>query len=192
VEDFDLPLMQALQAGDDAGLNGLIARHREPLHRFVYRYLRDEVAAGDVVQETFVRVYFKAGKYEPRSTVKTWIYAIAVNLCRDRFRLLARHSGDVSIDHAPEGLSSRLEPVDPNPGPGAQAVKSDQFVFLQRAIDQLPHPLKAALVLFALEGHSQKETAEILGTTPKTVELRVYHAKEKLRQMLGSRLGEEV
>jgi RNA polymerase sigma-70 factor (ECF subfamily) len=115
-----------------------------------------------------------------------------MNLCRDQFRRLARGRDVVSFDEVPEGRASGLEPVDPNPGPGAHAVKSDQFVILQRAIDQLPHTLKAALVLFSLEGHSQKETAEILGTTPKTVELRVYHAKEKLRQFLGHRLGEEV
>ena len=192
MEDLDLPLMQALQAGDDAALNGLIARHREPLHRFIYRYLRDEAAASDVVQETFVRVYFKASRYEPHSSVKTWIYAIALNLCRDQFRRSARRGSTVSFEDMAGGRASALEPVDPNPGPGAQAVKSDQFVILQRAIDQLPHSLKAALVLFSLEGHSQKETAEILGTTPKTVELRVYHAKEKLRQLLGHGLGEEV
>ena len=189
--DPDLSVMRALQAGDDAALNELINRHREPLRHFVYRYLHDEATAGDVVQETFVRVYFKAVKFEPRSTVKTWIYAIAMNLCRDQFRRLAKHRGDVSFDDKPEGHASRVEPVDPSPGPSVQAVQSDRFGFLQRAIDTLPHPLKAALVLFALEGHSQKETAEILGTTPKTVELRVYHAKEKIRQILGARLGKE-
>ncbi len=151
-----------------------------------WSYLQDEVSAGDVVQETFVRVYFKAGKYEPRSTVKTWIYAIAVNLCRDQFRRLAKRRGDISFDEDRGDDTGGMEPIDPNPGPGAHAVQNDQFNLLQRAIDKLPHALKSALVLFALEGHSQKETAEMLGTTPKTVELRVYHAKEKLRQILDS------
>lgn len=183
--------MQALQAGDDSALNELIARHREPLHRFVYRYLRDEAAARDVVQETFVRVYFKADKYEPSSMVKTWIYTIALNLSRDLFRRLVKHRGDISFDDVPDGHAARLEPVDSCPGPSAQATQGDQFSHLQRAIDKLPHPLKAALVLFALEGRSQKETAEILGTTTKTVELRVYHAKEKLRKILGALFSEE-
>jgi RNA polymerase sigma-70 factor (ECF subfamily) len=191
VDDADLSVMQALQAGDDSALNELISRHREPLHRFVYRYMRDEVAARDIVQETFVRVYFKAGKYEPGSTVKTWIYAIAMNLCRDQFRRMARHRGDLSFDDSSDRLRACVEPVDPSPGPNAQAVQGDQFAQLQQAIDRLPHPLKAALVLSALEGRTQKETAEILGTTPKTVELRVYHAKEKLRKILCAFLGKE-
>ena len=60
----------------------------------------------------------------------------------------------------------------------------EQFAALQGAISQLPHKLRSALVLFAIEGHSQKEIAEMLNTTPKTVELRVAHAKQKLRELL--------
>ena len=62
----------------------------EPLFRFAFRYLRDETAARDVAQETFVRVYFKAASFKPQSTVKTWLYTIAVNLCRDRLRRRCR------------------------------------------------------------------------------------------------------
>ena len=185
--------MLALQAGDDAALNELIARHRAPLHRFVCRYVQDETVAGDVVQETFVRVYFKAAKYEPRATVKTWIYAIAVNLCRDQFRRRAIHPAQVSLDRAGDDSepASRPEPHDPHPSPEANASQNDRMAVLRNAIDQLPDNLKAPLVLFSIEGLSQKETADILGTTPKTVELRVYRAKEKLRQTLGKLLGAE-
>ena len=67
--DSDLPLIEVIQAGDDSALNELIHRHREPLFHFAFRYLREETAARDVVQETFVRVYFKAGKFTPKSSV---------------------------------------------------------------------------------------------------------------------------
>ena len=183
--DSDLPLIQALQAGDDSALNELINRHREPLFYFVFRYLRDETAARDVVQETFVRVYFKAAKFVPKSTVKTWIHTIALNLCRDHARWRGRRGGQISLD-APvlyEGASP-LEVPDGAATPSMQAEQSDRFGLLQRAIDRLPHKLKSALVLFSLEGRSQQEAAEVLGTTPKTVELRVYHAKAKLRDAL--------
>lgn len=183
--DPDLPLIQALQAGDDSALNELIHRHREPLFHFVFRYLRDETAARDVVQETFVRTYFKAGKYHPRATVKTWLYTIALNLCRDHHRRFGKRRGDLSLDEAPPSGGSPRELSDPAPIPSEQAGQKDRFTFLQRAIEQLPHSLREALILFSLEGKSQQETAAILGTTPKTVELRVYHAKEKLRKLLG-------
>lgn len=183
--DPDLPLIRALRAGDDSALADLIRRHQEPLLHFVYRYLRNEAAARDVVQETFVRTYFKASKFEPRAAVRTWIYAIAVNLCRDEVRRRARRGSEVSVDEL--AGNERAPPVltDPNPLPNEMAGRRDQFSALQAAIEELPRPLREALVLFALDERSQKEAAEILGTTPKTVELRVYHAKSRLRQMLG-------
>ncbi len=186
--DPDLPLVQALQAGDDSALNTLIERHREPLFRFVFRFLREETAARDVVQETFVRVYFKVGKFLPRSTAKTWFYAIALNLCRDHVRGLARRRGEVSLDAPAAEMQPGFEPAEPRPGPSEQAVESDRFGRLQSAIDRLPHKLKSAIILCSLEGMSHQEAAEILETTPKTIELRIYHAKEKMREFLEKEL----
>jgi len=186
----DLPLIAAIQAGDDSALVELIERHREPLFRFVYRYLHDETQARDIVQETFVRAYFKTAQFKPHSLVKTWLYTIALNLCRDQGRRLARRVTDISLNallsdgQLPPGLA------DTAPGPDIQARQNDRFVTLQRAIDQLPHKLKAALVLFSLEGYSQKEVAEMLETTPKTIELRVAHAREKLRRTLARKRSE--
>jgi RNA polymerase sigma factor (sigma-70 family) len=187
--DPDLPLIRALQAGDDSALDELIRRHQRPLLHFVYRYLRNEAAARDVVQEAFVRAYFKAAKFEPRATVKTRVYAIAVNLCRDEIRRIVRRGWTVSVQAAAPVSPDSAELVDPNLTPKEAADEEDQFSALQSAINQLPRALREALVLFALDGHSQRETAEILGTTPKTVELRVYHAKAKLRRLLGGVLG---
>lgn len=190
--DPDLPLIEALQAGEDSALNELILRHREPLFHFACRFLRDETAARDVAQETFVRVYFKARTYKPQSMVKTWLYAIAANLARDRLRRLAKHRGDVSLDASPPGTDSPPhEQPDARPSPAEHTAQSDRFGQLQRAIDQLPEKLKLPLVLCTLEGLSQKEAAEVIGTTPKTVELRIYHAKAKLREILSEALARE-
>ena len=188
--DPDLPEIQALQAGDDSALNELISRHREPLFHFVFRYLHDETAARDVVQETFVRVYFKAGKFKPKATVKTWIYTIALNLCRDQGRRLSKRSTDISLNASSPGDLPPLEIADTALSPVDRAGQGDRFAALRRAIDRLPHKLKSALVLFSLQGHSQKEAAAVLGTTSKTVELRVAHAKQKLREILASELAE--
>jgi RNA polymerase sigma factor (sigma-70 family) len=183
--DPDLPLIEALQAGNESALNELIDRHREPLFYFVFRYLRNEAAARDVVQETFVRVFFKVKSFEPRASVKTWIYTIALNLARDEGRKLSKRQRLVSLDTS--GLDDRppIEVADDASLPNAQAGQQDRFARLQVAIDRLPHKLKSALVLFALEGKSQRESADILGTTPKTIELRVAHARQKLKHALA-------
>jgi RNA polymerase sigma factor (sigma-70 family) len=182
--DPDLPLIQALQAGDDLALNELIERHREPLFRFAFRYLRDETAARDVAQEAFVRLYFKARTFKPKSMVKTWLYTIAANLCRDRLRQLSKRRQDVSFD-ARSDAGPQIELADARPIPSEQGAQADRFKILQQAIDQLPHRLKLPLVLCTLEGKSHKEAAEIIGTTAKAVELRIYHAKAKLRELLA-------
>lgn len=184
--DADLPLIERLQAGDESALNELIQRHRGPLLGFVYRYLRDEAIARDVVQETFVRVFFKVKTFEPRASVKTWIYAIALNLARDQGRKLAKHRREISLDAPGTDDRPPLEIADTAASPDEEAGQRDRFTRLQRAIDRLPHKLKAALILFSIEGHSQREVAEILGTTAKSVETRVYHAKEKLHEMLAA------
>lgn len=189
--DPDLPLIESIKAGNDAALNELMHRYQEPLFRFALRYMGDEIASRDVVHETFVRVYFKAGKFKPKATVKTWIYTITLNLCRDQSRRLSRWRTSLSLDaRCPDALPS-LEIADPALSPVDQAGQAEGFLALRAAVDRLPHKLKSALVLFSLEGHSQKEAAELLGTTPKTVELRVARAKQKLREMLTNELAED-
>mgnify|MGYP000016123563 CR=1 FL=1 len=182
--DPDLPLIDELRAGDDLALNELIQRHREPLFHFAFRYLRDESAARDAVQETFVRVYFNARTFKPHSTVKTWLYTIAANLCRDRLRKLSKRRSDISFDDPAVGYGATVAQADERANPAEQSARSDEFSQLQRAIDRLPHRLRLPLVLCVLEGKSHKEAADIIGTTPKTIELRIYHAKEKLRELL--------
>jgi RNA polymerase sigma factor (sigma-70 family) len=183
--DPDLPLIHALQSGDDSALNELMTRHREPLFHFAFRVVRDETAARDIVQETFVRAYFGAARFMPRASVKTWFYSIALNLSRDHMRRLIKRRGDLSLDNAPERLRAEAGVVAP------AGTRFDDFVLLQRGIDTLPTNLREALILFSLEEKSQREAAEILGTTPKTVELRVYHAKQKLREWLKARGASE-
>ena len=129
-------------------------------------------------------VYFKAASFKPQSTVRTWLYTIAANLCRDRLRRLGKHRHDIPLD-APGDDGARTELADPQPIPSERSAQADRFKALQRAIDQLPHRLKLPLVLCTLEGRSQKEAADIMGTTPKAVELRIHHAKVKLRGLLG-------
>lgn len=182
--DPDLPLIQALQDGDDSAMNELMTRHREALFHFAYRVVRDESAARDVVQEAFVRAYFGARKFQPRASVKTWLYSIALNLSRDHVRRLAKRRGEFSLDHEAAGQQARHDLADKAPSAQDTAGQGDDFALLQRGIDQLPGKLREALIVFAIEGKSQREAADILGTTPKTVELRVYHAKKKLRQWL--------
>src|SRR5689334_8524841 len=81
-EDPDLPLVQALLLGEDRALNVLMDRHREGLFRFVLRHVHNEADALELAMETFVRAYFNIGKFRPAAKFATWLYHIALNLCR--------------------------------------------------------------------------------------------------------------
>ncbi len=183
-DDPDLELVRALQGGDDLALNSLMARHREPLFRFLYRYTRNETAARDLAQETFVRAYFGIHRFKPGARFATWLFQIGLNLCRDhaRSKHVRRSRGQLSLesDSSPAGR----EPVDQGPSPGERAALADQLTLIEEAISRLPHDLKAALLLTAVEEYSHKDAAEMLGVTPKAVETRVYRARRFLTEMI--------
>lgn len=182
-DDPDLELVRALQAGGDWALDELLTRHREPLFRFLFRYTRQETVARDLAQEAFVRAYFNIGSFKPGARFATWLFQIGLNLCRDHAR--SKHARR-AFWHEPLPQAGGAELAGPGAHPGERAALADNLLRVQRAIDGLPHDLKAALLLTAIEERSQKDAADLLGVTPKTVEMRVYRA----RKLLGQRLAE--
>lgn len=183
--DEDLPLIQAIATGDDSALDPLMERHHDALFAFICRYLGNEAEARDAVQETFVRVYFKAATFQPRCKVKTWIYSIALNQCRDLARRRGRMPVMIRLDQPVGETGAPRQIADPHALPDASASQADRFLVLREAIDRLPERSRAAIVLCALEERSHKEAAEILGIAPKTVENLVYRAKARLRDWLS-------
>ncbi|MEZ5275553.1 MAG: RNA polymerase sigma factor [Opitutaceae bacterium] len=184
-EDPDLELLEAIRAGDGSALETLMERHQVPLYYFVLRYAGEEHLARDIVQESFVRAYFRAGPFRPRSTVKTWLFKIALNLCRDAGRRRTRAPEFVSLDQTSPASTPSLDIADDTPVADEQAASSDDLSQLHEAINLLPDKLKLPLILCTLEQRTQKEAAELLSTTPKTVELRIHRAKKRLQKMLA-------
>ena len=180
--DPDLALVRALQAGNESALNELIHKYEKRLFCLIHRFIGDAETARDLLQETFVRVYFQVHRFKPRARFVTWLYAIAINLCRDHARSKRYRQGHVtdSIDAA----SAHHELAAGNPDPAAAADSRERLTALENAIAQLPHDLKTALLLFSIEGHSQQECAELLGISAKAVETRVYRARKILEKAL--------
>ncbi|MDR1305479.1 MAG: RNA polymerase sigma factor [Verrucomicrobiales bacterium] len=185
-DDPDLPLVRQLQSGADEALDELMARHRQRLHRFIWRHIPHEHDALELTQETFVRAYFNIGKFNPRARFVTWLFAIALNLCRDHARSrayrAARQSFSLSADAA--GQPPEL--------PSAEAAapeilqRREQLRALAAAIDRLPPGLKAPLIVSALEGASYRECAALLGLTEKAVEMKIYRARKILAAKLAA------
>ena len=96
-DDQDRADMIRLSAGHDDALNDLMDRHGKKLFHYLARALQSEDDAADLAQETFCRVYQSRAKYNPRQKFSTWLYAIATNLVKDRYRYRTRHP-QVSLD----------------------------------------------------------------------------------------------
>jgi RNA polymerase sigma-70 factor (ECF subfamily) len=183
----DKTLIQLLTEGREAALNEIMRRYKYRLHAFIIRYVKDEDTAYDILQETFIRVHFKAGSYSPAYEFSTWLYQIAVNLCRDwgrKQKLRQFLSLDAMIG---DKESVSLHDVIGDPGGNIEDLTElrQQLRLLDKEIQRLPHKLKTALILFAVEKHSQEECAKILGVTPKAVETRVYRARKILAAKLA-------
>ncbi len=180
IQESDEELVLRLCEGENLVLDVLMQRYQEPLYNFVLRYIHDDHLAYDIVQETFVRVYTRATSFNPDFRFKTWLYQIALNLCRDRGRRKVLRNF-FSFNEA-EGKESIFTGYD-----ACIEEKNDtrdDIAILQKEIAQLPHKLKSALILFSLEEKSQIESAAILGVSPKTIEARVYRAKKILKKKM--------
>ncbi len=183
----DKTLIQLVVEGREVALNELMRRYKHKLFAFISKYVKDEDAAYDILQETFIRVHFKAESYSPAYKFSTWMYQIAINLCRDwgrKQKLRQFLSLDASLGNSDSGTLHGMLP-DTSGNIEDLSELRQQLRVVDQEIEKLPHKLKTALILFALEENSQERCAEILGVTPKTVETRVYRARKILAEKLA-------
>jgi RNA polymerase sigma-70 factor, ECF subfamily len=186
-EALDRADMERLQAGHDAALNDLMARHATPVFHFLCRMVGNEEDANDLAQETFVRVFKSAKNFRAREKFSTWLFTIAANLARNHFRWRSRHP-NVSLEaesaETEQSLGSTLPANSPAPNESAQAAERADAVRV--AVQKLPEDLREAIVLCEWEEHSVADAAKILEATPKAVESRLYRARGILREQLKS------
>jgi len=189
-DEQDAQDMARLIAGHDAAMNDLMERHAEKLFHYLVRSLQDEQDAADLAQETFVKIYQSRARFDARQKFSTWLYAIASNLVRDRFRWRSRHPQvplDAENEATGHSFGGTLSESGPSPSESVQAEERAEAV--RRAVAALPEELRLPLILAEYEERSQAEIGEILGCTAKAVELRIYRARQQLRASLG-RLSE--
>jgi RNA polymerase sigma-70 factor (ECF subfamily) len=183
-DEQDRQDMTRLAAGHDSALTSLMERHSERLFCYLIRQLNNETDAADLAQETFVRVYQSRGRFRPEQRFSTWLYAIATNQLRDRFRWHKRHP-QVSLDAQTEVGSSLQDTLqDCVASPSEQLETSERAEEVRRAVQSLPVELRTPLILSEFEGLSHAEIGEVLNCSAKAVEVRLYRARALLRKQL--------
>lgn len=193
----DRVLMERVQAGDEPALAALMERWELPVKAVIARLVLNTAEAEELAQETFVRLWQQRGKFRVGAEFRPWIFAIAVNLARNRLRWWRRRPA-VALDEWTElrgegadgGGFAPLGRVANGQAVGAGRLEREELSAAVRdAIAELPGDQREALVLFEYEQLSHAEIAAVVGATPKAVETRIYRARERLRKSLAGLAG---
>ena len=187
----DHVLLEGTLAGDEDAFAELVGRYRNQITSYIYRMTNDYDGAVDLAQETFLRVYRAAGRYQTTHAFSTYIYRIATNLAiselrkRKRRRLVSLTGLLTSTD----GQEPRdFDAADEQPLQDVSLVDAERREVIKRAISTLPEKYRAPLVLRDVEGKSYDEIAGILRTSEGTVKARISRARNFLRDKMRSYL----
>jgi len=178
----DLDLVAQARAGGDRAFTLLMRRHKPALYGFVRRYVGDPDSAVDVVQETFVAAWRALARFDGRRPFAVWLRAIALNKCRDRARRLKVRR--LILGEQDVYSSEAQSKPDPEPFGDARLIPAERRAELQAVINRLPTKLKEPLLLTYFDELTQQEAADLLGVTLKTIETRVYRARQRLAELL--------
>ena len=185
LDELDRADMAQLASGHDAALNALMERHAGKLFNYLIRCLQNEEDAADTAQEAFVRVYQNRAKFDASQRFSTWLYAIATNLVKDRYRYRTRHP-QVSLDAENDATGGGFQESLPGqqPTPGETLASKERAEMVRRAVATLPEELRVPLLLSEYEELSHAEIGAILKCSAKAVEMRIYRARQQLRLSL--------
>ena len=193
---FSLPeeddLITGLCHGDDDAYEVLIQRYQQPVYNLVCRLLNDPSDASDIVQEVFLKIFRNIRSFRHGSSLKTWIYRIAVNEAYNHRRWFSRHQRqEVAFgqdDSAPAYADSF---ADPSRSPFDEASGHETRALVEAALEKLNPKFRAAVVLRDIEDLSYEEIAVVLEVSLGTVKSRILRGREALRRILEGRLEPE-
>jgi RNA polymerase sigma-70 factor, ECF subfamily len=172
------PLVVAAQTGDEAAFAALYDAHAGRVYALCLRLSADPVAAGDLVQDVFVRLWERLGSYRGESAFATWLHRVAVNTVLEQGRAGRRRRLRVAISADFAGLAESA--------PDAPAREQDTGLRLdlEAAVRRLPPGARAVFVLHDVEGYPHGEIATLLGIAEGTSKAHLFRARRLLREML--------
>jgi RNA polymerase sigma-70 factor (ECF subfamily) len=180
-------LIAELQAGSEEAFAYLMAVYRNPVYNMVYHIMGGESDAGDVLQNVFVKIIRGIKQFRKGSSLKTWIYRIAVhealNYRRSWFRLHRREV--LSLDDEQHGQPAAGSPgAAPQGNPYELVEQQERQELVSKALRSLAEPYRTVVVLRELESLSYDEIGQVLGVAEGTVKSRLKRGRELLRRKL--------
>jgi RNA polymerase sigma-70 factor (ECF subfamily) len=168
-------LIRRIADGDQLAMRTLFARHQVPVYRWLVRIVRDEMLAEDLLSEVFLDVWRQAVSFEARSSVSTWLLAIA------RYKALSalRRRTEAHLD---DEFAAAIP--DPSDDPERALQNKDRDAVLRRSLARLSPEHGEVIDLVYYHGKSVKEVAEVVGVGEATVKTRMYYARRKLAELV--------
>ncbi len=184
VAGSEAALVQRCAAGEEMAFSELVGEHQRMVVQLAVNLLGDRDEALDLSQEVFLRVFRTIHRFRGQSSLRTWIYRIAVNQARNRHRFWRRrHRGDqVSLDAHVAAHGDSFSGADANPD--RVLAQKELAHRLQHALDRLPFDQRTAIVLREVDGLRYEEIAFSLGVASGTVKSRLTRARRALRVAL--------
>jgi RNA polymerase sigma-70 factor, ECF subfamily len=196
-EQSERRFLERLQARDERAFNELVETYERRVFRLVFRMVGRHDEAEDMTQEVFVQVFKAVGTFRGDSKLSTWVYRVAVNLCKNRLKYLSRRH---------EGSQQELEPMaERAPLSEAKGVtfgdvaRPDHMVegmqaeiLIKRCIAEIEPEFREVLVLREVEDLSYDEIAAITGLAEGTVKSRIHRARAMLKAKVERALGEKI
>jgi RNA polymerase sigma-70 factor (ECF subfamily) len=193
----EVRFVERLKAHDERAFIELVEAYEQRVFRLVHRMLGRRDEAEDMAQEVFVQVFKAIGQFRGDSKLSTWIYRIAVNLCKNRVKYLARRYSDAQDELEPIVDRSGLQ--DAKGVTFGAVARPDQMVegyqvetIVHIAISSLDTDFREVLVLRDDEDLSYEEIGEITGLAEGTVKSRIHRARAMLKAAVEHRLGEKI
>ncbi len=172
--DEDIDLINRCEAGEREAFDELVMKYQKPLYFMLYRMVSDHDDASDILQKTFVKAFTGLGRFEQRSSFKTWLYQIAINLAKNLYRDRGRAEhvslDDVVIRRDPKTLESLID--------------KESKQTLRSAYNRLPEKQRLTLMLRVQEERKFEEIADIMKCSIGTAKANYHLAVQKLKGMM--------
>ena len=181
-------IVAELKAGSEEAYAWLIGQYHQPIYSLVYHIVNEPADAADTVQEVFLKVFRGMKSFNGQSSLKTWIYRIAVHEASNHRRWWFRHKARETSVEEPErndeGQELRAELVDPRESPFDNVMHEEVRARVEQELRHVAEPFRTTLILRDLEEMSYDEIAEITDSNLGTVKSRLTRGREALKQRL--------
>jgi len=177
----DAVLMAQVVAGEEDAFAHLVARHEQALFNYLLRMTQDDALAADLMQETWLRVFQHAHRYDPTRTFSTWLLRIAHHCCLDALRSRQRLAR-----RAAQALPLAPHPSHRRDDPHASLLCQETLAAVRAAVQTLPEPHRAVFILRHYHGLSYAEISDIVQCSLGTVKSRLHYAVRQLQRTLAA------